>query len=180
MIASAEARTYLNQVTIERMIQALCDGARATGVAINELTPSILEGRLANTFAIWHNISLQTVGLFDLTADMPHDLRFADFKRGWHEKVGVVHYHTAGVEEVIPLARMVVIFGACIAPVLPCQDDGQEVHYEEPDPATQPELYQRHVSKMGTKLERQTAHLAQVKCDITYLKGGVMKKYRRF
>ncbi len=181
MIASGEARDYLNDDTVKRMIDALCKGALVTGVAINELTDSILEGRIANTLAIWHNVSLMTVGSFDLSAAKPVDMRFADYKRGWSkEREAVVYYHTAGVEELIPLARLIdLVKGPCIAPVLPMQDGG-EVRYEAPDRAAQPDLWERHISKMGTKLERQTAHLARIHCDISYIKGGVMPEFCQF
>jgi len=180
MIASAEARTYLNQATMERVVQALCDGARVSGVAINELTQSILEGRIANTFAIWHRISLITAGGFDLSAAMPYDMELAYFVRGYNEQGNKVFYHKSGVEEMIPLAELVKNWDACIAPVLPCQDDGTEVRYEEPNAVTQPELYERYVSKMGTKWKRQIINLLSVNCDDSHLKGGVMEAYRQF
>ncbi len=178
IIASAEAFSYMTPETMSAMVDAACAGAKAIPVAITELTQSILEGRGANTFMMWHNESLGTVGLFDLKAAKPNDDRTAHYMKGWSHEKGDVYYQLAGVEEVIPLARMIQTFGPCIAPIIP---SGEGVKaYIVPDPATQPELWLRHISKMGTKFERQSAHLASIGFDPSYIKGGMMPGYRRF
>jgi len=177
LIVSAEAFSYMTPETMEVMVDAACSGARAIGVAINELTQSILEGRIANTFAMWHNESLMTIGGFDLRAAKPISEFTTHYMRGWSEEKGDnVYYHLAGVEEVIPLARLAETFGPCIAPILPSGEGVQR--YQAPDPAKQPDLWFRHISKMGTKLERQSAHLAAIGCDVSYIRGGVMSEYR--
>lgn len=179
IIVSPEAFGYMNSETIAKMIWAAKNGALAIGVAINELTQSILEGRIANTFTMWHNLSLLTVGGFDLRSAKPiADDRIAEYVRGWHPDKGEVFYQIAGVEEIIPLARLTETFGPCIAPIMP-QGEGVQ-QYVVPDPVGSPELHFRHVSKMGTKLERQAHHLAQIGFDPTYIKGGVMPDYRTF
>ena len=184
MILSPDARSYFNVETIEAMALATTRGARAVGVALNELTESVLEGRLANTFALWHNESLATVGMFDYRAATPIDDRAAHYMRGWSKEQeaeggdGSVFYPLAGVEEVIPLARMVDTFGPCIAPILP-QGSGA-MAYDRPDPVRQPELWKRYISKFGTKLERQSALLSAIGCDLSFLKGGVLPAYRTF
>lgn len=175
-IMSAEAAAYLTDETAEAMIQAFEDGAKATGVAINELTESVCEGRVANTLAIWDNLALMSVGGFDLRAAKPKDDRTAHYMRGWNQEKGDVYYHLAGCEEVIPLARLVDTYGECIAPILPADES---TRYKVPDPATEPELWLRHIAKMGTKTERQSALLASAGYDLSFLKGGVMKKYRK-
>jgi hypothetical protein len=177
IIASAEAFSYMTPETMTSMIDAACGGAKAIGVAINELTDSIMAGRIANTFAMWHNESLMTIGGFDLRAAKPLDDRTAFYMKGWSAKMGEVYYHLAGVEEVIPLARMVQTFGACIAPVMPSGEGVQS--YVVPDPTKQPERYVEHFKKLGTKFERQCAHLALIGIDPSYIKGGVMPDYRR-
>jgi hypothetical protein len=96
--------------------------------------------------------------------------------KGWHQRQGEVNYHLAGVEEVIPLARLVDTFGPCLAPIRPRGKGVQQ--YRVPDPKIEPDLWLRHVSKMGTKLERQTALLAMVGYDPTFLAGGLMPGYR--
>lgn len=178
LIVSSEAFSYMTPETTSAMVDAACKGALAIGVAINELTESICEGRIANTFAMWHNESLLTVGGFDLRAAKPHRKETAHYVKGWNKEKGEVFYHLAGVEEVIPLARLVEAFGQCIAPIVP-QGEGVQ-KYEAPDPSTHPELYQRHISKMGTKRERHAILLAGVDCDINALKAGVMAEYRTF
>lgn len=178
IIVSAEAFSYMTPETMSDMVDAACKGARAIPVAITELTQSILEGRGANTFMMWHNESLMTYGGFDPRAAKPADDRTAHYLKGWSEEKGDVYYHLAGVEEVIPLARIVDKHKTCIAPIIP-RGEGVK-HYVVPDPATQSELWARHISKMGTKIERQSAHLAAIGFDISHLKGGVMPEYRRF
>jgi hypothetical protein len=178
IIASSEAFSYMTPETMSDMVDAACSGAKAIGVAINELSDSIMEGRIANTFAMWHNESLMTVGGFDLRAAKPLDDKNACYMKGWSAEKGDVYYHLAGVEEVISLARLVQTFGPCIAPVVP-RGEGVKA-YIVPDPITQQERWKQHISKMGTKFERQCAHLATIGTDPSYLKGGVMPEYRRF
>lgn len=168
MVLSAEAFSYLTPPVLEKIVEAACDEKLAIGVAISELQQSVREGRLANTFCMWHNISLQSVGGFDLRAAKPVDDRLAHYMHGWSAEKGDVFYQLAGVEEVIPCARLVETFGSCLAAVIPPGG-----HYEVPDPVKTPDLYLRHISKMGTKTERQSAFLAMVGYDLSFLKGGV-------
>lgn len=178
LVVSAEAFSYMTPETMRMMVDAVCSGARVVGVAINELTRSVLDGRIANTFAMWHNESLMTVGGFDLRAAKPANEFSTHYMKGWSpEKNEHVFYHLAGVEEIIPLARLTETFGPCIAPILPKGEGIQQ--YQVPDSVKSPELWQRHISKMGTKLERQSALLASIGIDINFLKGGVMPEYRQ-
>ncbi len=171
VILSPDAGSYLTEETMTAMLAAASNGALAVGVAINELAPSIREGRLANTLCLWHNQSLQTVGGFDQKAAKPVDERLAHYMRG-SSQGKEVFYQLAGVEEVIPLARMVELFGPCLAVVEP---QGGPAAYEVPDPVTQPDLYKRHMSKLGTKFERQATLLGSVGFDFSWLKDGVKK-----
>jgi len=183
IVASAEAFSYMTTETLGAMVDAACQGALAIGVAINELTDSILEGRIANTLAMWHNESLMSIGGFDLAAAKPpSDAKEYHFLVGYSpempgsENPGNVQYHITGVEEVIPLARMVENFGPCIAPIVPRGAGVQR--YITPDPKTEPKLWQRHWAKMGTKLLRQEYLLGLIKKHVSYLEGGVMEAYR--
>lgn len=176
LILSPEAFPYITRETMVGVINAAADGALAVGVAIDELCESICEGRIANTFALWHNISLLTVGGFDCRAELPENDKFAYYFRGWDGEP--TDMMLAGVEEVRPLARMVQNFGPCIASVAPC---GEIVGgYQVPDPQIQPELFERHVKKIRSKTERQSALLADIGFNLSYLKGGVMPEYRMF
>ena len=174
-IMSPEAIDYLTTENLTAMIGAFNNDVAVAGLAINELTESVLEGRIANTFAIWDNRALMSVGGFDLRAAKPRDDRTAHYLRGWHAEKGDVFYHLAGCEEVIPLAHLVDLLGPCIAPILPTDRTAQ---YQAPNPATEPDLWARHLSKLGTKTERQSALLASVGYDLSYLKGGVIPAYR--
>ena len=181
LILSSDARSYFTNETMAGVLEAACAGAKAVGVAITELTQSILEGRLANTFCLWDNEALVRVGLFDLRAAMPEDEKRAhhivDFSK---EKNGHIWYAVAGVEEAIPLSRLVGMFAdhPCLAPVLP-RGDGVKA-YQVPDPQKDPEGWFRHLSKMGTKRQRQSELLSYVGCAPDYLMGGVMEQYRTF
>ena len=171
VIASAEANPYWGSDVPAKLVRAMCDGALVAGVAINELTESVMEGRIANTLAMWHTISLMSVGGFDLHATKPKDDKHAHYMKGTDSEGRVRFYHLGGVEEMIPLARLVDMFGQCIAPI---ESSDPNLRYIMPDPAKDPELYARHMSKFGTKLERQTAHLVHVGRDISHIRGGVM------
>lgn len=171
VVLSPDAGSYLTEETMAAILAAASKGALAVGVAINELAPSIRQGRLANTFCLWHIQSLQVVGGFDSMSSKPSNGDIAFFL---HDKVQEkdVSYQLAGVEEVVPLARMVRLYGPCLAAVEP---QGGPAAYEVPDPVTQPDLYERHLGKLGTKLQRQIVQLGFAGFALSYLKGGLMK-----
>lgn len=172
MILSFGASDYLTEENMNAMFDALEKGAKVTGLAITELAPSILDGRIANTAAIWDNVSLMTVGGFDLRASKPFkDDRIASYVRGWSTEKGEVFYNAAGVEEIFPLVRMVKVFGPCIAPILPKTGARWEV-------SNDPDVQKREQSKLGTKYERQMRWLVAEDVDFSFLKGGVMPEYK--
>lgn len=172
MILSIGVADYLTSENIGPMLKALEQGARVTGLALSELAPSILDGRIANTLAIWDTVALMTVGAFDLRAAKPlKDDRLAQYVRGWSEEKGEVFYNSAGVEEIIPLARLVKIFGPCIAPVAPVTGACWVV-------SDDPDVQKREKAKLGTKMERQMMWALSEGVDFSFLKGGVMPEYR--
>jgi len=158
IIASIEAGSYFNKETLEAIIDASSQGALAIGVAINELRESILEGRLANTFAMWHNQSLLAVGGFDLRA-----------AKLTLEEEQNKNKRISGVEEIIPLALLVKKFGPCIAPILP--QGKEESKYIISDKET-------YKKKMESKEEKQKAHLASLGYNFSFLQDGIMKEYK--
>lgn len=170
-IASHGAMQYMTEANMSAMLVALEKGAVVTGLAIAELQESILAGRIANTFAIWDRVALTTVGGFDLKAEQAKkDERLTPYMRGWNPEKGEVFYPLAGVEEIIPLCRLVEQHGKCIAPITPA---GTE-KWIAPDPHTDPEGFARHIKKMGTKEVRQSAMATYANCDLSFLAGGVM------
>jgi len=170
LIMSSEVFPYMNSEVMTAIIDAACNGARAIGIAINELTQSIMEGRIANTFALWHIDSLMGVGGFDLRAAKPMMA-----ETGTYLDNGVKPYVLQGVEEMIPLVRMVRKFGPCIAPLMP-RGEGIQQYVVPTDPAA----LAVHMTKMGTKMQRQTAFLNSVGCDIDFLKNaGIMPEYKQ-
>lgn len=177
-ILSPDARKYLNTETLSAVYQAAAEGALAASVVIDELAPSVLDGRLTNTFCCWNNKALIAVGGFDSRAAMPFDDRMANYRRGYSpEKSDPVYYAQAGVEEMGPLAQLVDLYGECLAPVLP-RGPGIKA-YEVPNPVTQRDLWERHISKLGTKIPRQDFFLGQAGFDPSWLRRGVMRKYRQ-
>lgn len=173
MILSTGVKDYLTVDNLVAMLSALEQGARVTGLAISELAPSILDGRVANTFAIWDNLSLMTVGGFDLRAGKPlKDDRLADYVRGWSEEKGEVFYNSAGVEEIIPLVRMVKLFGPCIAPTQPINGVRWVV-------SNDPDVQKREQAKLGTKYERQMRWAVTENVDFSFIRGGVLPEYRQ-
>jgi hypothetical protein len=178
IVASGEAASYFTPETMKNVVQAAADGARAVGVVINELTPSVMRGRLANTFAMWHNLSLAQVGLFDKRAQMPLDPEYGRWSFGWEKGKGEVKYPNAGVEEIIPLCRMFQEFGQCTAPVLPAGEG--VLQYQMPDPAFNPVEWERQQAKWMTKAMRQSSLAENAGFNISAVEGAVMDKYRTF
>lgn len=175
---SPDVHSYATPETLTTVIEAASKGALVVGVAIDELTQSILHGRVANTFAMWHNLSLMSVGGFDLRAASPvSDEKVASYFRGWNvDNEQPTFYARAGVEEMIPLARL---FDRekrpFIAPIIPTGVGIKQ--YEIP---TDPELLARHEAKMGTKMQRQLYMLMSEGYDFSWIKAAVMTEYRRF
>lgn len=179
IVASKEAGSYFNTETAAVMVKAATDGALAIGVALSELSESIMQGRIANTMAMWEIPSLQQFGGFDLRSAKPKKDNVIIHKvQAWDKsrETPFWEYDLAGVEEIISLCRLVDMFGPCIAPVLP-QGEGVQ-HYIIPNPTTDRAGYERHLNKMGTKRERQTFFANSVGADLTFLMGGVMEGYR--
>jgi hypothetical protein len=177
-ILSTEVASYLNLDTLAAIIKALEDGARVVGVAMDELTDSVLDGRVSNAFATWDNVALTTVGAFDLRARKPfvgENYKVVSDEAG--EQGEMVSYNAAGAEEIIPAIRLVQLFGPCIAPVLP-QGPGIK-QWVVPDKAKDADGYDRHMRKMATRHARQAAHAASIGADLDELEAGVMPAYRR-
>lgn len=172
IIASAEANAYWASDVPTKMVDAACKGALGIGVAINELTQSVREGRIANTMAMWHNESLISVGGFDLRAQRPKNDKLAHYMRGVDAEGNIRYYHLGGVEEMIPLARLVDLFGTCIACV---ESSDPALQYILPNEDTHPVEYARQMAKFGTKTERQIAQLVLINADFSHVRSGVMK-----
>ena len=180
IIASSEAYSYMTEETFESITEAACNGARIIGVATNELAQSVLEGRVANTFAMWHNESLMTVGGFNFRVAKPIDGVPAIEVEAWHENLNrFVKFKLVGEEELITSFEMVKLLNEpCIAPVIASCMEGAE--YIVPDKKSNYDKWIHHESKMCTKEIRATGILGMVNCDKSFLKGGVMPKYRTF
>jgi hypothetical protein len=176
LVMSPDAASYLTPDAVADFSAAIDAGARAAGLATHELADSVMQGRFTNTFSLWETSALLTVGGFDLIAAKPADDRVGTFLRSWSLTEEETTYALAGVEEIIPLIRLVDVYGPCIAPIRLRTDAPQQ--YVVPDAATQPELFRRHTMKMEKKMQRQAAMAASAGADLDYLKGGILPAYR--
>lgn len=179
VILSKEAEAYFTPEAAEDLVAAAEAGALAMGLAITELTESIMQGRIANTFAMWNLMALIQVGGFDLRSAKPKkDVPIKSRAEAWESGKLFYAYDNAGVEEIVPLIRLIRTFGPCVAPILP-RGEGIKV-WQAPDPKQDPEGYLRHVNKMGTKFVRQSYFAVSEHTDpeMSFMKGGVMPSYR--
>lgn len=178
MILSHLASSYTTEATVNGLLAAMYRRARVAGVAMDELAPLIERGLIMNTFAMWHNKSLMTVGGFDLRAAKPAlvHVHTKEKVKGWSETKaarhgdGAVEYHAAGCEEIIPLIRLVRFFGPCIRSVLP-KEKGT---WREHDAAIDPRAYHRHLAKLATKSERQNLMAATLGVHAEFIQTGLM------
>ena len=180
LILSHLASSYATQENIEGLLSAMHHKARVAGVAINELAPLVQKGRIVNTFAMWHNKSLATVGGFDLRAAKPALLHAHDREKvsAWSETKasrhgdGAVEYHVAGCEEIIPLVRFVRYFGKSIRVVEP---RGEGMEWKEMDKTIDSKGYHRHLAKVATKDQRQAKMAATEGVDFEFIERGLME-----
>ena len=167
MVISPEASSYMNTETMVAMLEQLANGALVVGLAINELTGSIKDGEITNTFAIYHLDSLLSLGGFDPAAAevLPDEKGYMYTNPATGESIE----YRGGVEELPFLCRLVNEHGKRLAVVDPRGDDVQL--YELPPPG---ELLDRHNKKMATKSIRKDALLHRLNLDRSVLKGGLM------
>lgn len=168
LVVSSGCLSYITEENLGKLIEAAKEGALATGLAIEALSESIMAGRLANTFAMWQIDELLTLGGFDLRAE---NARVGDlsqrYLRGRTPEGADAYYPLAGVEEIIPLIRLVGEHGKCIKPVIPTSGLWKAPEDEEG--------YKRHVAKLATKFERQAAFAHQLGVDFSFIESGVMQ-----
>ncbi len=177
LIFSKEARGYLTQESIEDLVEAINKGALCAGIALTELTESVMRGRIVNTFAIWHLMSLVQVGCFDeRNVEQRKYAPRIHLLEAWDEVTGFWNYNLVGVEEIIPMIRLVRRFGPCLAPIIP-RGNGIGA-LEVPDPAHDPLGYARHIRKMRTRFVRQNHCAALEHADLSVLEGGILPAYR--
>ncbi|MEK7464058.1 MAG: hypothetical protein AAB610_02995 [Patescibacteria group bacterium] len=152
LVISTGCADYITLGNMKALMKAFRSGARAAGLALNELEESIMDGRLANTFAGYDILSLLTVGGFDF--------RCSNAPVSDHKKL-------AGVEEIPTLLRLANLYGACIKPIMP-EIKGTWVL------PTDPAELERHNAKMASKFKRQTAFAEQLGCTFADLEVAVM------
>ena len=180
VILSHNVASYATQENVDALLTAMYHKARVAGIAIKEISPLVTRGVVANTFAIWHNKSLMTVGGFDLAAAKPTRAHAHAHDRliGWSEQKalrhgdGKVEFHAAGCEEVIPLVRFAKYFGKSIAVINP---KGEGMEWTEFDEKTDSVAYHRHLAKLATKKERQERMAATQGVTLEFIQEGMIK-----
>ena len=180
VILSHSVASYATQENVDALLTAMYHKARVAGVAIREIAPLVERGMISDTFSIWHNKSLMTVGGFDLLAAKPRRDQKHKHKMlsGWSEQKalrhgdGKVEYHAAGCEEIIPLIRFTKYFGPSIAVIKP---KGEGMKWEEFDEKIDDIAYHRHLAKLATK-EVRMEHLAATQgVTLEFIQEGVVK-----
>lgn len=180
-IISHRTSCYVTEENINALLAAMYTKARVAGLILPEMKEVIRKGRVLNTFAIWHNKSLVTVGGFDLRSAKP-GLVHAHLKEKVtgisHEKAkrhgdGTVEYHVAGCEEIIPEVRLVRFFGPCIQVFSPSENTASEC---EIPLDVDPKGYHRHLAKLATKEERQRRFAAMEGVDLEFIERGLMRQ----
>jgi hypothetical protein len=178
LILSHREHAHITSDNIHALLAAMHNKARVAGLILPEVAETVRKGRIANTFAIWHNKSLVTVGGFDLRAGKPmiHEANktkiFTSVNTQFVERSGheTLTFHAAGCEEIIPLLRFNKFFGPSIRLVTP------------ENPESIPALgniftdksYRRHHAKLATKDARQ-AYMAEIAgFDIDELRTALM------
>lgn len=157
-ILSSDARECLDEGVALRIKHAVASGAKVVGVAIKELEDSIRKGRVANTLATWDVKALVAVGSFDLLAAQA-------------VKEDEEANRLAGVEEIIPLLRLVDAHGPCIAIVPPASDGCWKASAAPAGSDAQA----RQRSKLDSKPLRQALRAKQVGGKLSTLEGAVMR-----
>jgi hypothetical protein len=168
LIASPDAHSYITKENVMGVLQQADSGAKIVGLAIHELRESIFQGKVANTFCLWHNRSLITVGGFNLLSAEPENEKRSHYLEGTDENGKPQYYKINGVEEVIPAALMVKTFKKCIAIVEP---HGENQKYEV---VSDPEIQKRHVAKISTKNIRQMELLSMIGLHQSILENGIV------
>lgn len=174
MNLSSGVVSYLTHENMVAMLKALENGARATGLALNEFADSIMEGRILDTCAIWHLESWMRAGGYSVRGDQPMLKDRVGWVRGAEGESGIDgewFYVSAGVEEMYPLINMVKLFGPCIAPIRP-KGDGKWIIPADP------KVRAREMRKIATKHERQVRAAYDEGVTLSFLKGGVLPEYR--
>lgn len=174
-IWSYQAGSLLTSENMMLMLSAMAEGAVASGLAYGEVERLALNGRLANTAIIWDNQALASAGMFDAVAAQPRIGQPATYVTVINEYGKAEYVSVAGVEEVVPLARIFVNRGEpCIAPIFP-KGVGA---YEWPDRAKNPNKWNEVRLKFERKLARQNSHLAARGFSSDVLTHAVMPSYR--
>lgn len=178
LILSHREHEHIVEENIHALFAAMHNKARVAGLVLPEIEDTIGKGRIANTFAIWHNKSLLTVGGFDLRAGKPlkqevdQTNTITGFSDRYAERYGdgSIQYLAAGCEEIIPLLRMKKYFGPCIALVNPV-DTSVTPAYDE---ILTEDWNKRHYAKLATKDGRQRYMADLTGLDIGTLAEGLL------
>lgn len=174
-IISHHAHAYITEENINALLGAMQQKARVAGLAFGEIKELVEKGRVANTFSVWHNKSLMTVGGFDMRSAKPmrsssHPTITRKNEISQEHPTKEATYHIAGCEEIIPLVHLTKNFGQCIKVVTATETNLAWGAHATKDP----EGYERHLAKLITKSARQEHMAGLAGVDISYIEEGII------
>lgn len=181
MVISHSAIAYITPENIFELLGMMYNKARVAGLAINELKDLILRGRVSNVFSIWHNKSLISVGGFDFRAAQKHKGAPIESVAEYGHVAELQpdrekpSYPVVGSEEIIPLIRLVNLFGPCIGIVCPPSD----LSWNEADIDDSPVANARRVAKNATKQQRQEKMAKSIGESLRIIEDGILHKSAR-
>ncbi|MBI5401170.1 MAG: hypothetical protein HZB12_03605 [Candidatus Yonathbacteria bacterium] len=139
VIVSNKAIAALTADTTEAIIEAFDVGAKAVGVAVDELQDVVLDGRIQNTCAGWEINALRAVGGFD------------------SEK---------GVEEIASTVRLIREYGACIAVLDPKKKPVLDIRKTADGKARHDEVMNTKIARQLAEVERVGSDFNFIKSGI--------------
>lgn len=174
-IISHTSHAYITEYNIAALLGAMQEKARFAGLALKGLEEGVMSGLVVNTFSMWHNKSLMTVGGFDLRSAKPLKETICDTVTGvCAAGAGIfagkdIKYHIAGCEEILPSIRMIRNFGPCIKPIIP-----KESPIWGPDFNKDPDGFKRAQAKLATKTLRQEYFASLEGETLDFIQKGII------
>jgi hypothetical protein len=165
-IISHNAHEYITTENISAMLSLLYKKNRAVGLAVGQVKETVEKGHISNTFSIWHNKSLISVGGMNLFAMQvkKHQLDTAHYIVKNQYK-----YPRSGCEHIIPLVYMSRIFGKCLGVVIPPSGQSWSIVDKERDD----KAHARHLHITETFKERELYMASLIGGEIEEIEGAV-------
>ncbi len=139
VVVSNKAIESLTADTMEVMTEAFEKGAKAVGVAVDELQGAVLTGRIQNTFSGWDIKALREIGGFD---------------------------SEIGVEEIAPTVRLIQKYGPCIAVLHPHDVPPLDIRKSAEGEARHAEVMNTKIERQIAEVKRLDVDFSFIKSGI--------------